>query len=95
MEEITVEARVTGRVQGVGYRFWVKEQAETLGLRGWIQNEPDRSVAALFVGSEAAVGEMVAALKDGPPAAIVADVTSALAEGSAETGDLEGFHITG
>jgi acylphosphatase len=92
MDEVAVQARVTGRVQGVGFRFWVKEQAETLGLRGWVQNEPDRSVAVLAVGSEDAVDELILALKDGPPAAIVADVTTAAASVD-DAGD--GFHITG
>ncbi len=91
MGTVTMEARVTGRVQGVGYRFWVKEQAETLGLEGRVQNEPDRSVSVLVSGPEGAVGDLVEALKDGPPAAIVADVTTTTS-GEA-TGP--GFHITG
>lgn len=71
MEETVIIARVTGRVQGVFFRAWTQGQAERLGLRGWVRNEPDGSVAALIMGEAEKVAVMVRALHDGPPSARV------------------------
>ena len=62
---------VTGRVQGVGYRDWVVDRAERLGLSGWVRNRIDGSVEAVIVGEDDAVGRMVEACRRGPPAARV------------------------
>jgi acylphosphatase len=72
--------RVTGRVQGVFYRGWTRDEAESLGLTGWVRNERDGSVMALLVGPDAQVEAMLAAMRHGPPAAQVANVTVAAAE---------------
>lgn len=69
-----LQAHITGRVQGVGYRDWTQRQAMALGLTGWVRNEADGSVAALIVGPEAAVATMVERLRRGPQFAAVADV---------------------
>jgi len=66
--------RITGRVQGVWFRGWVRGEARRLGLTGWVRNEPDGSVAALFVGPGAAVAAMLALCREGPPHARVLDV---------------------
>jgi acylphosphatase len=70
----TVRLRITGRVQGVGYRAWAVETARRLGLRGWVRNRADRSVEALVSGNEDAVAAMIEACRDGPFAARVAEV---------------------
>ena len=62
---------ITGRVQGVGYRDWVVESAERLGLAGWVRNRVDGSVEAVIVGDDTAVGRMVEACHRGPPLARV------------------------
>lgn len=67
----TVSVRVSGRVQGVSFRYWTLRQAQALGLAGWVRNEADGSVRALIAGPAAAVEEMLARLKEGPPAARV------------------------
>jgi len=69
-----VEVRVTGRVQGVSFRWYAAREARRLGLAGWVRNEPDGSVAAHLEGSDDAVGEMVDWCRHGPPAARVDDV---------------------
>jgi len=74
MAEIARHVRVVGRVQGVFYRAWTREQARELGVRGWVRNCPDGRVEAHVEGEEAAVSEMVGRMRDGPPAAEVQDL---------------------
>lgn len=66
MADRTVHVRITGRVQGVGYRAWTEDAAAELGLRGWVRNRRDGSVEAIFSGGAAAVDEMLARCKSGP-----------------------------
>jgi acylphosphatase len=70
----SVRLRITGRVQGVGYRAWVIDAADRLGLRGWVRNRADGSVEALVTGEEDAVVAMIEASRQGPFAARVSDV---------------------
>ncbi|MBZ6381724.1 acylphosphatase [Sphingomonas sanguinis] len=63
--------RITGRVQGVGYRYWFLGRAEALGLTGWVRNRADGSVQAVIQGVDAAVADMMAAAGDGPTLARV------------------------
>jgi acylphosphatase len=65
------QVRITGRVQGVGYRAWVDHQARNHNLEGWVRNRRDGSVEALFAGPENLVSEMVARARRGPPSARV------------------------
>jgi acylphosphatase len=62
---------ITGRVQGVGYRAWVEDQAKACGIEGWVRNRRDGSVEALFAGPEQVVSEMIASCSRGPPSARV------------------------
>jgi acylphosphatase len=71
---LAVEVRVTGRVQGVSFRWYAAREAGRLGVAGWVRNEPDGSVAAHVEGRDDAVEEMVAWCGHGPPAALVDDV---------------------
>jgi acylphosphatase len=70
----TVRLRITGRVQGVGYRFWATRTAQRLGLRGWVRNRLDGSVEALVTGTRDAVAAMLEACRDGPRGAQVTEV---------------------
>ena len=70
----TVRLRITGRVQGVGYRAWAVETARRLGLRGWVRNRAGGSVEGLVSGDEDAVAAMIEACRHGPSAARVAEV---------------------
>jgi acylphosphatase len=62
---------IRGRVQGVGYRAWVQDQALRLDLDGWVRNRRDGAVEAVFGGAEEVVTAAVAACHRGPPAARV------------------------
>jgi acylphosphatase len=68
-------ARVTGRVQGVGFRWWSRRQAETLGLVGWVMNGDDeRSVELVAEGRPDALDELERRLRAGPDSARVEQV---------------------
>ena len=62
---------VRGRVQGVGFRWFVQEAATRAGATGWVRNLPDGDVEALVEGETDVVGRVEAALRTGPRAARV------------------------
>lgn len=88
--ERRLEAVVRGRVQGVGFRMFVVDRARGLGLSGWVSNEPEGSVRVVAEGPEAALGQLLAALRDGPRGARVDEVLESWA-GAA--GEFERFTI--
>ena len=63
--------RVHGRVQGVGFRWWARQTACTLGLRGEVRNCPDGCVEVIAVGTKDQVERFTRALERGPPASRV------------------------
>ena len=77
---------VTGRVQGVGYRWFVRRLAEELGLSGWVRNREDGSVEAEAEGSAAALDELVARMKTDNPAARVASLDERVVPPKGEAG---------
>jgi acylphosphatase len=74
-EAVRLEATVRGRVQGVGFRYFVVRESRRLGLGGWVGNEPDGSVRLVAEGRVAAIAELERALQVGPPGAIVDTVS--------------------
>ncbi|HVI52691.1 MAG TPA: acylphosphatase [Candidatus Sulfotelmatobacter sp.] len=75
-DSLTLRVRIEGRVQGVWYRGWTAEQAAARHLTGWVRNCFDGSVEALLSGPPDAVYAMVAACRQGPPAALVTSVAT-------------------
>ena len=73
-ETKAVHVMITGRVQGVGYRAWVRRTAGALGISGWVRNLPTGEVEALFSGAETSVEAMLEACGEGPTFARVEDV---------------------
>lgn len=69
-----IQARVTGRVQGVSFRWYAQEQARSLGVSGWVRNEPDGSVLLHAEGDDAAVDSLVEWCRRGPSMAKVGNV---------------------
>jgi acylphosphatase len=63
--------RISGRVQGVGYRYACIQQARAVGITGWVRNRMDDSVEAMLQGSPGTLSAMCDWLRDGVPAAIV------------------------
>lgn len=71
---------VRGRVQGVGYRAWVEDEAAARHLEGWVRNRRGGSVEAVFSGPEDVVFEMVASCRRGPSSARVEAVQEEAAD---------------
>ena len=65
---------ITGRVQGVGFRYFTEAAAARAGVHGWVRNNPDGSVEAFLEGDETAVDAVEAALRRGPSSCQVDNV---------------------
>ena len=65
---------VRGRVQGVGFRWFVEREARTLGVAGWVRNNADSSVEVLAMGTREQLTGLRSRLREGPRAARVDDV---------------------
>ena len=63
--------RVVGVVQGVGFRWFVRETARALDVAGWVRNESDGSVLVMAAGANEVLAQLEAALRIGPPGAHV------------------------
>jgi len=87
----SVDIRVTGRVQGVSFRYHAQAEARRFGVAGWVRNEPDGSVAAHLEGDPESVDAMLAWCREGPAYARVAGVDVRTAE---PTG-VRGFDVRG
>jgi acylphosphatase len=81
---------ITGRVQGVGFRYALQDEAEKLGLAGWVRNRRDGSVEALAQGSPQALEALAAWARRGPPAA---RVTSLRIEAAPDEPGTAGFEL--
>ena len=68
---MTVHLEIVGKVQGVGFRWFVREAARRAGLAGWVRNHADGRVEIAASGSETAIAELVSAARTGPPGARV------------------------
>jgi len=88
IQELHAYAR--GRVQGVGFRYFVVEHALMLGLRGYARNARDGSVEVLAQGPRPALERLLSLLRQGPPAAYVSEVQKVWGE---PTEHFSGFHV--
>jgi len=84
-------ARITGRVQGVGFRWWVRRHADGLGLTGWVMNDNDeRAVELVAEGAVDALDELERLIQQGPPGAVVEAVER---RREPPSGEFHGFGI--
>ena len=67
----SVRLIISGLVQGVGFRSWLKHHADQLKLTGWGKNRPDGTVEAVIIGAETAFNGIISICREGPPGAIV------------------------
>ncbi len=75
-ERPALRVHIEGRVQGVGYRYWVVDQASNLGLDGWVRNCRDGSVEMVVSGLQEALDEILRRCRRGPSVARVERVTA-------------------
>ena len=85
-----LEAVVHGRVQGVGFRFFVLRVADGLPISGWVANESDGTVRCVAEGSRADLERLLAALRKGPAGAVVGNVTE---HWTPARGGMDGFGV--
>ena len=83
---VTKRLVISGRVQGVGFRFYMERKAREHGVAGWVRNRRDGTVEAMIQGRAEAVEAMIAWARRGPSSAVVAEVQ--ITDG---TGEFAGF----
>ena len=87
---VRLDATVTGRVQGVGFRWFVLQEAAELGLDGWVANTPGGAVRCVAEGPRSRLERLLERLRTGPPAAVVEHVSDAFMPA---TGTLGAFSV--
>jgi len=84
----TRHLKISGRVQGVGFRYYMHHHAQRLGVTGWVRNCRDGSVEAVVQGDDAAISQIIAAARRGPRSSGVSEVNVSDGDGT-----YEGFEI--
>jgi len=79
-----LHARIEGRVQGVGFRYFVLTEAQKLGLTGWVANRVDGQVEVLAEGEHETLEKLLAVLHEGPRGALVMGVRYEWGDASGE-----------
>lgn len=80
---------ISGAVQGVGYRFFVKSWAKQFGVVGWVKNSEEGKVEAVFQGEEKSIEDLIAKCWKGPFLAEVKDLTVNWEEDGDRFGDFQ------
>jgi acylphosphatase len=90
MAQGRVHVIVTGRVQGVGFRYFVQREAWRLGLRGFVRNVSRAQVEVVAEGEEKALADFVSEVGEGPPGARVENVQLSR---QSPTGEFRSFEV--
>lgn len=83
-EMVSLHILVDGRVQGVGFRYFVRDRADMLGVCGWVRNLYDGRVEALAEGKRAQLETLLGAIQQGPSSSFVSDVQCTWGKASGE-----------
>ncbi len=86
MTDLSLRLVIRGRVQGVGFRYWMTREAERRRLNGWVRNLPDGSVEALVSGPDAVVQDMIEASRRGPRLSHVDSIEQSPADAPVQSG---------
>ena len=73
-DTLTVNMKITGKVQGVGFRYFVLRQAQELGITGWVSNKSNGHVEAMAQGDKEDLDQFIAKVKQGPAFSRVDDL---------------------
>jgi len=87
VDDIALRLEIRGRVQGVGYRWSMVEEARRLGIRGWVRNRRDGTVEATVIGPPEAVERIVGWARRGPSSSVVNMVAVFASEGAFDSFD--------
>lgn len=71
MGAVVTHLAITGNVQGVGFRAWLRDEAEAVGITGWVRNRRDGSVEALLAGEAEVVRALIERCRSGPRGSVV------------------------
>lgn len=74
MDKTQKHVKISGRVQGVGFRHFTRQNAQDLGITGWVRNERNGDVEAVLQGDEENVQKMIERLRSGPRTSRVDDL---------------------
>jgi acylphosphatase len=85
-----LHALVSGRVQGVNFRYTTLQRAQALHLTGWVRNQPDGSVEVMAEGPQAGLEQLLEFLRNGPPHA---GVTAVEVDWHTATGEYRTFDV--
>jgi acylphosphatase len=86
---MTAHVFISGTVQGVGYRYFVRSSASKLGLTGWVRNVEDGGVEAVFQGEKDKIEEMIALCRKGPMLSEVKQIGFDWEEGNESFSDFD------
>ena len=90
-DKAKVHIVLSGRVQGVAFRYYARNMADKLGVKGWIRNLDNGDVEAVIEGKKVAVQQMVVWCKKGPSLAVVENISI---DWQAYTGEFHKFNIS-
>ena len=80
---------ISGFVQGVGFRSWVRREAQKLGVVGWVKNRDDGAVEIVGEGTEDKLRELIKLVRIGPEVAEITDIQTKWVDASEEWNDFE------
>ncbi len=89
-QNVRLHVLIEGRVQGVGFRYFVLEKANNLGVTGWVRNTFQGQVEVMAEGSRATLDKLLMHIRQGPPSSLV---TEALPKWENATGEFKRFDV--